>query len=115
MSDSVTPWTVACEAPLSMGFSRQEYWSELPFPPPGDLSNPVTEPESLSCPALAGRFFTTEPPMNWNLLLIIKMLYAIFRNAHVFISHILVIKLIILERESKRLRNSTSPYYTQSF
>ena len=102
-------WTVARQAPLSMEFSRQEYWSGLPFPPPGDLSNPATEPESLSCPALAGRFFTTEPPVNWNLLLIINMFNAIFRNAHVFISHILVIKLILLERESKRLRNS---YFT---
>ena len=51
-----TPWTVARQAPLSMGFSRQEYWSGLPFPSPGDLPNPGIEPES---PALAGRFFTT--------------------------------------------------------
>ena len=42
-----TPWTVACQAPLSMGFSRQEYWSELPFPPPGDLPNPGIEPGLL--------------------------------------------------------------------
>ena len=41
------PWTVACQAPLSMGFSRQEYWSELPFPPPGDLPDPRTEAASL--------------------------------------------------------------------
>ena len=41
-----TPWTVACQAPLSMGFSRQEYWSALPFPSPGDLSNPGIEPGS---------------------------------------------------------------------
>ena len=46
-------------APLSMGFSRQEYWSRWPFPPPGDLSDPETEPVSLMSPALAGRFFTT--------------------------------------------------------
>ena len=59
MSESfVTPGTVACQAPPSMGFSRQEYWSGLPFPPPGDLPDPGTEPVS---PALAGRFFTTEP------------------------------------------------------
>ena len=51
----VTPWTIARQAPLSVGFSRQEYWSGLSFPPPGELSNPG----SL---ALAGRFFTTEPP-----------------------------------------------------
>ena len=54
----VTPWTVACQAPLSMGFSRQEYWSGLPCPPPGDLLDPGIEPASLSY-ALAGRFFTT--------------------------------------------------------
>ena len=60
MSDSfVIPWTVACQAPLSVGFPRQEYWSELPFPSPGDLPNPGFEPMSS---ALAGGFFTTEPP-----------------------------------------------------
>ena len=42
-----TPWTVACQAPLSMGFSRQEYWSGLPFPSPGDLPNPGIKPKSL--------------------------------------------------------------------
>ena len=52
------PWTVICQAPLSMGFPRQEYWSGLPFPSPGYLSNPGIEPNS---PALAGGFFTTEP------------------------------------------------------
>ena len=55
----MTPGTVARQAPLSMRFSRQEYWSGLPCPPPGDLPNPGIEPV---CPALAGRFFTTEPP-----------------------------------------------------
>ena len=73
-----TPWTVAHQAPLSMEFSRQEYWSRLPsptpgdvphlgtelmsalpFPTPGDLPDPGIKPGS---PALAGRFFTTEPP-----------------------------------------------------
>ena len=52
-------WTVAHQAPLSMGFSRQKYWSELPCPPPRDLPNPRVEPVSLSSPALADRFFTT--------------------------------------------------------
>ena len=56
---SETPWTVTLQAPLSMGFSRQEYWSELPCPPPGDLPDPGIEPTSLASPALAGRFFTT--------------------------------------------------------
>ena len=54
-----TPWTVARQAPLSLRFSRQEYWRGLPCPPPGDLPNPETEPMS---PALAGGFFTTAPP-----------------------------------------------------
>ena len=54
-----TPWTVAHLAPLSMGFSRQEYWSGLLFPSPGDLPDPRIEPVSPASPALAGRFFTT--------------------------------------------------------
>ena len=58
MSNSfVTPWTVACLAPLSMGFPRQEYWSGLLLPSPGDLPDPGIKSTSL---ALAGRFFTTE-------------------------------------------------------
>ena len=56
-----TPWTLAHQFPLSMGFSRQEYWSGLPFPSPGDLTNPGIEPASAAS-ALVGRFFTTEPP-----------------------------------------------------
>ena len=55
----VTPWTVAHQAPLSMGFSRQEYWSGLPCPSPGDLPDPGIEHGSLMSPALAGGFFTT--------------------------------------------------------
>ena len=58
MSDSATLWTVAHQAPLSMGFSKQEYWSGLPCPLPGHLPNPGTEPTSLMSPALAGRFVT---------------------------------------------------------
>ena len=54
-----TLWTVACQAPLSMEFSRQEYWSGLPFPSPGHLPNPGIKPVSLMSPALAGGFFTT--------------------------------------------------------
>ena len=53
----MTPWTVACQAPLSMGFSRQEDWSELPFPPPGDLPRPGIEPSS---PALQVDSLSTE-------------------------------------------------------
>ena len=55
-----TPWTAALQAPLSMGFSKQENWSGLPFPSLGDHFNPGIEPAS---PALAGGFFTTEPPV----------------------------------------------------
>ena len=58
----VTLWIVAHQAPLSMGLSRQEYWSGLPFPPPGDLPDPGIKPRSPKSPTLAGGFFTTEPP-----------------------------------------------------
>ena len=57
--DSATLWTVTCQAPLSMGFCRQEYWSGLPCPPPGDIPNPGIKPVSLMSPAMAGRFFIT--------------------------------------------------------
>ena len=53
---------VACQAPLPLGFSRQEYWSGFPYPPPGDLPNPGMEPTSPVSPASAGEFFTAEPP-----------------------------------------------------
>ena len=59
MFDSAALWTVARQAPLSMEFFSQEYWSGLPFPTPGDLPDPGIKPGS---PALAGGFFTTEPP-----------------------------------------------------
>ena len=54
-----TPWTIAHQVPLSMEFSRQEYWSRLPCPPPGDLPEPVIEPGS---PALQADSLPTEPP-----------------------------------------------------
>ena len=72
------PWIVACQAPLSVGFSRQEYWSGFPYPPPGDLPDPGIKPESLMSPALAGGFFTTNAiwkpqragsaPHNWAII-----------------------------------------------
>ena len=55
----VNPWPIACQAPLSMGFSRQEHWSGLPFPSPGDLPDLGVEHASLRLPALSGRFFAT--------------------------------------------------------
>ena len=57
-----TLWTETLQAPLSMGFLRQEYWSGLPFPPPEDLPDPGIRPRSLVSPALASRFFTTVSP-----------------------------------------------------
>ena len=65
MSDSLwTPWTTACQAPLSMGFFRQEHWSVLPFPSPGDLPDPGTEPMS---PAWQADSFLEPPqkPQSW--------------------------------------------------
>ena len=59
VSDSAAPWIVA---PLSMKFSRQDYWSGLPFPTPEDLPDPGIKLASLASLALAGGFFTTEPP-----------------------------------------------------
>ena len=54
-----SPWAVACQTPLSMGFSREEYWSGLPFPSPGDLPDPGIKPRS---PALRAETLTSEPP-----------------------------------------------------
>ena len=56
-------WTVACQAPLSTGFPKQEYWSGLPFPSPGDLPELGTEPTSVTSPALANGFFTLALPV----------------------------------------------------
>ena len=57
MSDAVILWTITSQAPLTR-FSRREYWSRLPCPPPGDLPNPGIKPTSLMSPALTGEFFT---------------------------------------------------------
>ena len=58
----MTTWTLACQAPLTMEFSRQEYWSGYSFPSPGIKLDLGIKPMSLMSPALTGRFFTTEPP-----------------------------------------------------
>ena len=80
MSDSANPCTAACQAPLSMEFSRQEYWSGLPFSPAGDLPHPGIKPAS---PALAGKFFTTEPsekPLkNWSKMFLFVMFVFEFK------------------------------------
>ena len=72
----VTPWTVAHQAPLSMVFPRQEYWSGLPFSPPGDLPDPGIEPVSLMSPALAGGFFTTGPLIYSSLIYLVCEILA---------------------------------------
>ena len=77
----VTPWAIACQAPLFVEFPRQEYCSGLPFPSPVDLPNPETEPVSLVSPALAEGFFTTVPPgrplFEWWLVIIIMWIQKI--------------------------------------
>ena len=62
VSNSAAPWAVACQAPVSMEFSRQDYWSGLPFPTPGALPDPGIEPDSPASLVMTGRFFTPEPP-----------------------------------------------------
>ena len=80
MSDSATPWTVAHQAPLSMGFSRQEYYSGLTFPSPGDLPDPGIKPEPPASTALAGRFFTSEPPRKINRIVGVSYEYSQIRK-----------------------------------
>ena len=79
----VTPWTVARQAPLSMEFSRQEYWSGLPCPPLEDLPDPGMEPMSLVFPTLAGRFFTTSATWEAHLYL---YLYLHLKTGFSFVS-----------------------------
>ena len=83
-----TLWLVACQAPLSMGFSRQEYWNGLPCPPPGDLLNPGIEPASFTSPALAGRFFTTNT--NWE----VSFCIYLYKHTHVY-THTYVMYLLV--------------------
>ena len=70
----MTPWTVAHQASLSMGFSRQDYWSRLPRLPLGDRPDPGIEPTSLMSPALAGKFFTTRA--TWETYIYVTMEYC---------------------------------------
>ena len=80
----VTPWTIAHHAPLSMGFSRQEYQSRLPRPPPGDLPNPGIEPRSLTPPVLAAGFFITS--ITWEALIYIYTLCHFLPVSKVFLA-----------------------------
>ena len=74
----VTPWTIACQAPLPVEFSREEYWSGLPFPSPRDLPDPGIKPGS---PALTGRFFTTAPPGKPPYSLLSRKYYTVVKVA----------------------------------
>ena len=77
-----TPWTVACQVPLSVEFSRQEYQSGLPFPIPGVLPDLGMEPSSLTSPALAGRFFTTNT--TWKTTYVCMCVYTyMYTHTHV--------------------------------
>ena len=73
----VTPWTVTHQLLLSMDFSKQEHWSGLSFPPPGDLPNPGIELGSLESPALAGGFFATSATMQMRSFLKVVWLYGV--------------------------------------
>ena len=95
----VTLWTVAHQVSLFMGFSRQEYWSGLPHPPPGNLLDPGIEPVSLTSPVLAGGYFTTSA--TWEaqcyggnhiviykcikLLLLHNIIYQLYLNNYIYI------------------------------
>ena len=73
----MTPWTAAQQVPLSMELFRQEYWSGLPCPPPGDLPNPGTEPTSPVSPVLADGFFISVPPEKPHLSLLNLLIYLV--------------------------------------
>ena len=75
-------WTVACQAPLSMEFSRQQYWNVLLFPPPGFLPDPGLELTSLVSPALADRFFTVTPPGNALICIVLLYEHVLYINVH---------------------------------
>ena len=91
----MTPWTVARQAPLSMGFPGQEYWTGLPCSPPGDLPNPGIEPGPLMSPALAGRFFTTSA--TWEAL----VLFIPFRKCVSFLEAPVLYKTRVLVRANQ--------------
>ena len=98
-----TPQTVAHQTPLSMKFSRQEYWSDLPCPSPGDLRDPGIEPASLVSPGLAGRFFTTDA--TWEAPGLIHLLSS-FWNFVVVVSFLVIFGLIHVCIKKKRVKKN---------
>ena len=107
----VTPWSLA---PLSLGFSRQECWSGLPFPPPGEHPNPGIEPKSPVSPALASRFFTSETPGNPHYMLYIPIKSTICLKIHIC-SFIQEYSLMPSPVVSFRDSTEQSVPYTQTF
>ena len=115
-----TLWTVVCQAPLSMEFSRQECWNGLLWPPPGHLPHPGIEPMSLMSPALAGGFFTTDATQEtqpilffWSFRLFsICHYYKLLRSCScIFKDTLPEIKLSVIESEScSVLSNSSQPH-----
>ena len=77
-------WTVAHQAPLSMGFSRQERWSGLPFPSPGDLPGPGIDPAPLTSLTLAGRFFTTSTTLEVHICVCVSI-YMLYIDTHILV------------------------------
>ena len=92
MPDSVIPWTVACQAPLSMVFSKQEYWSGLPYPPPGDFPDPGIKSESPGFSVWAGGFFTTEPPRKPLQTSLLEIIWTQIQDERFFSSSIMLNK-----------------------
>ena len=90
VSDSATPWTVVCQAPLSMEFSRREYWSGLPCLSPGDLPNPGIEPVSPVSPALQADSLPLSHPESPLLYVCMYMCVCVFVSLCVFILYIYI-------------------------
>ena len=90
-----TLWTVALQAPLSKRFSKQEHWSRLPCPPPGDLPDPGIEPVSLMSPAMAGMFFTTRATWDW-MLIIIEYISYLWRLLLIFLVVLIFLKNVLV-------------------
>ena len=86
------PWTVDCQAPLSMGFSRPQYWSELPFPTPGDLPNPKIEPRSPTLQAILYHLSYLESPCLNDFEMFAFDLRYILQSVTSWISFLLVFK-----------------------
>ena len=88
---TVTPWTVAHQTPLSMWFFRQEHWSGLPFPPPGDLPSPGIKLASPGFPALEGRVYTTSP--TWEVLYTYIYIYTkcLLKSIYIWLSFLVLL------------------------